>query len=328
MIDNVLICYGVCTVAEDKQTNTNEVFVYLPLLFPDADGEVKSTVETVQATTTSPTGDTHSSTGLRNNSVGCEWMNLNSNRITAPDVRSGSKVVVYKYKGTNKYLWTYAGMDATLRLETVIWAFSASPKVNEDIPFDTDHYYILMISSHQKKFQFLTGQGNGEATSYAFTLDMGEGGFSFADGEENSLTLNSMEHVWAIMNQEQSVIAMDKKNISITCDDQIFQKATESINMSAKIINLKATEALNINVGKQTNLISPKIYVEGDITHVGDNEQTGNYKQTGSTTTTGSVTADGTVTGKSGVKTGKVDVDSHDHGNVQNGNGRTAPASG
>lgn len=325
MIENVLECFGVGTVTEDKNTDTDEVLVYCPALFPDADGETSATTERVTVDSDTPTGDTRSSTGLRSNSIPCVWLPFNTNRVTAPDVRVGSKVVVYKFKGTSTYRWMYFGMDGTLRLETIIWAISASPKVDADIPFDTDHYYMFLISSHTKKMQILTGQGNGEATSYAVTLDMGEGGFSFVDGEKNALVLNSMEHVWSMVNQEESLIAMDKKVITISCEDKMYLKGKESINMLAKEINIEAEESLNIDVGEQTNLISPKIYVKGDITHDGNNTQTGDFEQTGNTKTSGDVTAGGTVTGKSGVKSGKQDLDTHKHGNGNDGKDTTGP---
>lgn len=337
MIDNVLICYGIGTVTVDKQTDSDEVQVYVPSLFPDADGALETTVENVEVTSASPTGDTHSSTALRTNSVPCKWLSFNSNRVTAPDVRVGSKVVVYKFKGTSTYRWMYFGMDNTLRLETIIWALSATPKVNEDIPLDVDHYYIFLISSHLGKIQLLTGQGNGEATSYAVTLDMKEGGFSFVDGEMNQFVLNSMEHIWSMRNQEESMIAMDKENITLSCEDQMYLKGAESVNMLAKVINIEAEESLNIEVGNQTNLISPNIYIKGNIVHegntrqTGDYDQNGNYNHTGSTTQkgntaiTGNLSTTGTVKGSSGVSSGKFDMDQHKHGNGNDGNPTTSP---
>lgn len=337
MIDNVLICFGVGTVMEDKNTDTDEVLVYVPSLFPDADGETSAVVEDASVNSNSPTGDTHSSTGLRSNGVPCKWLPFNTNRVTSPDVRKGSKVVVYKFKGTSTYRWMYFGMDGTLRLETIIMAISASPKVDEDIPFDTDHYYMILMSSHTGKMQILTGQGNGEATSYAITLDMMQGGFSFVDGEQNGLVLNSMERVWSMYNQDLSNIAMDKKIISLSCEDKMYLKGKESINMLARVINIEAEEELNIDVGMQTNLISPNIYVKGNVVHEGNTRQTGDYdqkgnynhtgntNQTGNTAITGNLSTTGTVKGSSGVSSGKFDMDQHKHGNGNDGNPTTSP---
>ncbi|QDJ97280.1 hypothetical protein D6_0120 [Aeromonas phage D6] len=323
MIDNVLECFGVGEVLEDKQTNTDEVLVYIPSLFPEADGGLQASVEDVEVTTQSPTGDTHSSKALRSNGTPCIWLPFNTNRITSPDVRKGSKVVVYKFKGTNTYRWMYFGMDGTLRLETIIWAISASPKVNEDSPFNTDNYYIFLISTHTKKFQLLTGQGNGEPTSYAITLDTGNGGFSLVDGEENAFVLNSMEHMWAFQNQEKSIVAIEKKNITATCEDTMLLRAKEKIAVKTKVLDIRCEESMNLDIGEQTNLLSPNIFVRGNVTHEGDTEQTGNYNQTGDFANTGNVTSGGTVTGQSGVKSGSNDLDSHKHGKVQNGNGVT-----
>ncbi len=71
---NVLECYGVATVAEDKATDTDEVLVYLPSLYPEADGEVVATAEKKDVTIQSPTGDTTSSSGLSSNAVMMKWL--------------------------------------------------------------------------------------------------------------------------------------------------------------------------------------------------------------------------------------------------------------
>lgn len=64
-------------------------------------------------------------------------------------------------------------------------------------------------------------------------------------------------------------------------------------------------------------LTNGKIYIKGDIEHVGNTKQTGNLDQTGNTTSSGTVTGqtDVIAAGKSGK--------GHTHGNVQPGSGNT-----
>lgn len=281
MFESVITCYGVGYVTEDKQTDTDEIMVYVPALYPEADGGLEATTEKKSVTSQSPTGDAHSSTGLSSNSIPAKWLPFNTNRITAPDVRKGSKVVIYKFKGSNEYRWMYFGMDGTLRLETVIYAWSASPKVSEDVPFDTDHYYIFLVSSHAGKFQLLTGQGNGEPAGFAITLDTKNGGYSMRDTEENVFSLDSMAHIWSFMNQEQSLIAMDKKTIVMSCEDTMLLKGKEHIGIQTKVLEIRADESITMDVGQQTNLLSPNILIRGKITHEGDTDQTGSTHSTG-----------------------------------------------
>ncbi|QBZ70666.1 putative virion structural protein [Edwardsiella phage pEt-SU] len=321
---NVLECYGVGVVAMDKDTDTDEIQVYLPLHFPEADGEVTTTAETKKVDTESPAGDASSSTTLQSNSVPCKWMALNTNRVTSPDVRKGSKVVVYKFQGTNKYLWTYFGMDGTLRLETVIYAFSASPKVNENTPVTPENYYIFMISSHKKMIQLVTGQGNGEPTSYVISLDTGNAQFGIVDGENNILSINSMEHAFSFINDEKSFINIEKKDITLSCERNMLLKGKEKIDMQCTDLTIKADNSIKINTKKST-WVSPEILIQGNITHEG------NYNQKGSYSVEGPVAVQGSFSqmGGAGSVEGGWTIDNirylgHRHGNVQSGGSKTS----
>ena len=289
---NVLECYGVAVVAEDKATDTDEVLVYLPSLYPEADGEVVATAEKKDVTIKSPTGDTHSSSALSSNAVMMKWLPFNTNRVTAPDVRKGSKVVVYKFKGQSIFRWMYFGMDGTLRLETVIYAFSATPNVKEDAPLTPDNYYIFLISSHTKKIQLLTGMGNGEPTNYAITLDTGQGGFSLVDGEQNMFILNSMKHFWSFSTQEKSVLSIDRKNIIANCEGEFLLRAKDHVGIKTKTLDIDC-ESLNINASSSTTLVSPTINIKGNISHTGNTTQTGSLSSTGGISSDGDVTASG-----------------------------------
>ena len=292
---NVLECYGVAAVAEDKATDTDEVLVYLPSLYPEADGEVVATAEKKDVTIKSPTGDTHSSSALSSNAVMMKWLPFNTNRVTAPDVRKGSKVVVYKFKGQSTYRWMYFGMDGTLRLETVIYAFSATPHVKEDAPLTPDNYYIFLISSHTKKIQLLTGMGNGEATNYAITLDTGQGGFSLVDGEQNMFILNSLKHFWSFSNQEKSNFAIDKKKIIASCEDEMLLRGKEHIGLQAKRIDV-ACETFDMSATSTATVTSPNIILNGNIQHTGDMTQTGTLSNTGGISSAGDMSSEGDVT--------------------------------
>lgn len=282
----LLECYGVGIVAQNKDPNSDEVMVYLPSLFPESDGEVVASVETQQTKTTSPTGDTSSSTTLQSNAVPCKWMELNSHRLTAPDVREGSKVVVYKFKGQNTFRWTYFGMDGTLRLETVVWAFSSSPNINENTPVTPDNYYILLLSTHNKTVQFLTGQGNGEPTSYSITLDTGNGQLGIVDGENNIISLNSMAHSFSVSNAEKSFINIQKTDIVISCENVLTLKGTNSLCIQCNGISMNSGASLSFDCenmtmkGKEIN-IKGDAYIEGNVKHVGNYLLQGDFAVSG-----------------------------------------------
>lgn len=277
---NVLECYGVGTVTMNKETNTDEIQVFVKGLFPEGDGEAATTTEKVTTTSQTPTGDTKSSTTLQSNTIAAKWMALNTNRVTAPDVRIGSKVVIYKFQGQDTYRWTYFGMDGTLRLETVVYAFSASPNVDENTPVTPDNYYMFMIDTRGKKIQLVTGQGNGEKTSYVFELNTGEGQFSLVDGENNILSLNSMAHAFSFINDEKSYMNIEKKNITMSCEDQMLLKATNKLSIQTKDLIMKAENSISVET-QTTTWKSPTFNLEGNVTHIGNYNQQGNYSVEG-----------------------------------------------
>lgn len=317
---NVLECYGVGTVTMDKDVDTDEIQVSVKALFPEADGETVSQMETKNVSTQTPTGDTVSSTTLQSNTISAKWLALNTNRVTAPDVRIGSKVVIYKFKGQDTYRWTYFGMDGTLRLETIVYAFSASPKVNENSPVTPENYYIFMISTHQKKIQLVTGQGNGEPTSYVIELNTGEGQFSIVDGEDNILSLNSMAHAFSFLNAENSFLNIEKKNFTLNCEDQGLIRAANNLSIQCKDLKMKADNSISVETQK-TTWISPQFILKGDVTHLGNYDQTGNYTIKGDQQVTGGFNQ----SGGSGQVSGGWTIDGvnylgHHHDGIEKGN--------
>lgn len=288
----LLECFGVGTVLENKDTGTDEVMVHCPALNAGADGEALAKVNEEKTSIKTPTGDTIASSGLSSNGIKMKWLPFNTNRVTAPDVRVGSKVVVYKFKGHSKYRWMYFGMDGTLRLETVIYAYSSSPNVTADSPLTPDNYYIFLISSHKGKISLMTGQGNGEPASFNMTLNTKEGKFNLLDSEENLFALNSMEHCWSIQNQDKSQFAIDKKKIFMTAEDEILMQAKEHLGIKTKNLDIVVGERFNLQVGNETNFKCPTINIEGHVKHRGNVAQQGDKEQKGSHKSTGQIESD------------------------------------
>lgn len=324
---HLLECFGVGTVTMDKQADTDEIQVSIKSLTPEADGLASTTAETKTVTTQSSTGDTHSSTTLQTNTVPAKWFPEGGNRVTSPDVLKGSQVVVYKFQGTNTYRWTALGQDGTRRLENIVYAFSASPNRDVNTPVTADNFYMMMINTRQKKIQLVTGQGNGEPTNYVLELDTGTGQFSIVDGESNIFSLNSMSHALSFINAEQTFFNFEKKNITLSCKNQLLLESKDKLIMQAVDIIMKASNSINTETNT-TTWVSPTFNLKGDVIHQGNYEQTGNYQVTGNVSVTGGLSQSG---GKGEVSGGwtidGVNYRGHRHTNGNDG-GDTGPVIG
>lgn len=247
---NLLECLGVCDVANNKETDTNEIFVTLPPDFPSQDGENIAGTNQVNTAHQTSSGDIKAGKVLVANTVPATWMSLNSNRVTAPDVRVGSKVALYQFKNSNKYYWTLYGLNGSMRLETVVFAVSASPNIDENTPITPDNYYIFTISSHKKKIELLTGQGNGEALGYQFTLDMENGWYGCMDSLGQIFLNNGIERSLTYINKDKTQLSINKKDFTLLNEGNTLIDTKESILMRSKNITLLAQELFKLKAGR------------------------------------------------------------------------------
>lgn len=320
---NLLDCLGVGTVANNPELNAKEIFIYLPSSNPQQDGEIIASVEEVKVETGSMTGDVQSSTILEGNALPAEWMRLNSNRITPPNVRVGTKVVVYKYKNKPKYWWTLEGYDGTMRLETIIFAISASPNINENTPITPDNYYLFLISSHQKKIELLTGMGNGEQTSYQLTLDMGNGYFGLGDSHDGLFVINAVERSFTYTNQDMSTLSVNKEDITLFCKNNILLKANQSILAQTKNMRIEC-EDFSVGASNSIDMRTQGLTLQADSlnANIKNTNWTGDIKLNGTLHSTGKIKTD------KDIEFGNTSGSSHTHSGVRGGDSNTGPVVG
>lgn len=336
---NVLNCLGVSQVMCNKETNTHVIQVNLPKDFPSQDGENTATAEESKTDFTSTSGNQKTGNVLLANTVPATWLSLNSHRVSAPDVRVGSRVVLYQFMNDNKYYWTTFGLDGTFRLETVIYAISASPNINENTPITPDNYYIFTISSHQKKIEFLSGQGNGEALGYQFTLNLQEGWFGSMDSDGNMLVVNGPERSLTYNNVDKTQLSINKKDFTLVNEGDSTIQSTENFTVKSKNITLIADEQFTLQTKTAQSTIT-----ENQTVRVGGNQTTtvngsDTHNITGDTTfNTPTLNASeaihagtnidaGVSIAAPSVKAGGAEVTGHIHGNGNKGQ-PTAPLGG
>lgn len=327
---NLINHLGVGTVASTKQTNTDEIMVYLPSMAPAADGRVVATAKEVEKKSQNAYGEETTSRVLTSNTFPAVWRSMgDSNRITPPDVREGSQVSIYQVSGQNTYYWTTFGVNAeTMRLETVVMGYSANPALNDDTPFDINNFYTLTVSTHEGFAAFRTTQSNGEKAAFEVKIDGMNGRIAIGGSGKNYLVKDDVEKSLTYVNADGTIFNVEKKKVRVYAKDSVSFSADEQFNILTKVFNLKC-KSINIEADTATVKIGKTdwtgdIKQKGDYDHTGNYTQKGNYKQTGDMDQTGNITSSGTIHADVDV-TSLCSLNMHITSGVQSGNGTSGP---
>jgi hypothetical protein len=321
---NLINHLGVGTVASTKQTNTDEIMVYLPSMAPAADGRVIATAKEVEKKSQNAYGEETTSRVLTSNTFPAVWRPMgDSNRITPPDVREGSQVSIYQVSGQNTYYWTTFGINAeTMRLETVIMGYSANPALSDDTPFDINNFYTLTVSTHEGFAAFRTTQQNKEKAAFEVKIDGMNGRIAIGGSGKNYLVKDDVQKSLTYVNADGTIFNVEKKKVRVYAKDSVTFSADEQFNILTKVFNL---ECKSINIKADTAEIKiGKTNWTGDITQKGKYDQTGNYTQKGNYDQTGNITSSGTIHADVDV-TSLCSLNMHITSGVQSGNGTSGP---
>lgn len=326
---NIMHCIGIGVVAATKDTNTDQILVYIPSLFPNADGRISANPKQVERTSVNAQGEQVKSNLLHSNVLPAYWKNMtDSNRTSSPDVREGSKVAIYQVPGQNKLYWTLDGVNVdTMRLETVFYNWSASPEVGENTPGDINNTYQMKISTRDGLMALRTSQANGEKVAFDIQINAMDGVMQFGGSEMGFIVWDELNHSFTYSNADGAIFKIDKKSMTVRMPDTLNLFIDKIINIKTETLRLQA-DLLQADV-KLTQWKGNWEHT-GNTEQVGDYEQTGNftqqgdYDQTGNTMRTGNSTSTGVVKGLTDVQTATISLNLHKHGGVQNGQGVTS----
>lgn len=199
----------------------------------DADGAAFETVVHTSATLTA------------------RWLPFSSNRKTAPDVRRGEKVAIYKFSDADKYYWSSLEYEAKLRkLETVIYAFSNTQ--DEEADAEADNTYYLEISTHTKQIRLHTSTSDGEPVGFDFVLNTKDATFQFLDTLENVFFLDSLSKRFVLKNAEECFVDLNARDLFINVPGDM------SIKVGGKF-SIVAQGGLYVQAPAGTQFVTPKL---------------------------------------------------------------------
>lgn len=219
--------YSLGIVAENKLPSSKEVEVTPIEEMPMLDGELAPVATDYNAKATDALGSSYEDTVELTTTIKAKWLPIGAaNRVSAPDVRRGEMVVIYKFGDTDKYFWTTLNEDLKLRkLETVIYAFSGT--TNEGAEINADTFYFIEISTHKKLITLHTSKDNGEPFSYDIQLDTNNGKLVITDDVGNYVLLDSSQSRIQLMNVDGSEYDMHKTNLTVNIPEKITFNAME-----------------------------------------------------------------------------------------------------
>lgn len=238
-------------VAENKELGSKVVQVLLIEALDFVDGEIKTNPVEVETQGVSATGKVYQVSVTTDNTVSATWLPLgDGNRASAPDVRRGEKLTIWRVGETDKYYWTCNGDDARLRkLETVIYTFSDTQDEAKDGD-DPRYAYYFEVSTHKGLITLHTCRENGEPFEYTIQLNTKEGVFVISDDIGNYVQLDSSERNIRFENTDGSWFELDKKNINFNAVMDFIGKVGG--NMSVKVgsdISLEAGGNVGFKAG-------------------------------------------------------------------------------
>jgi hypothetical protein len=233
-------CVALGVAAENKALKSNMLQVSPIEKLSFTDGEITPKVDTVEYNGQDSAGNQVSGNAFVGGTINATWL-PDSNRRTPPDIRRSMRISLWQFAGNDKWYWRDMGLDSDqLRLETVVWVFSADP--GAPIADDLNNCYFLEISAHNKTVTFSTSMANGEFCTYDTQYDLANGKIVTQDNLGNSTLFDSKNTNLRMVNANGTFIELNKQDINA--------KAPMNINAEAgRDVNIKAGNNLNVKAG-------------------------------------------------------------------------------
>lgn len=246
-----LTFYSLGIVAVNKQMSRDTIEVLPIEHFPYHDGEITDTWEEYEGKGKDYNGKEWNHKVDTTTTVLAKWLPLSiSNRITAPDVRRGEHVLLFRFGDVDEFYWTTLFIDKKLRrLETVTYSFSNNREENKEDDYDST--YSIEVSTHKKYIHVHTAKNDGEPYAYDIQLNTKDGCLTITDDLDppNKIVMNSKENQLYFQNNDESYIDINKKKIKIRAKDKV-EIETEHFEVNAsKDVKIK-TESYKLDSSK------------------------------------------------------------------------------
>jgi hypothetical protein len=247
-MNSKLHLFSLGIIAENKELDSKIVKVTPIELIPLSDGEVKENETVLESKGLNSEGVEYTVQVKVDITVDAEWLSLETNRRTAPDVRRGEQVLIFRYGDTDKFYWTSMGRDDHLRrLETIIYTWSDESNPDKDIDITDQNHWFLEISTHKKTATFKTCKNDGEAFEYTIQVNAKESKVVVTDDNMNYCVLDSANTKIHFHNADGTDFALDKKDITGYAPNDMKLKIDNNVD-------IKVGNDFTMDVGNNTSV--------------------------------------------------------------------------
>lgn len=207
--------YSFGIAAENKPLTTKTLLVIPIEVLPAMEGELGEESEELKHKGVNSFDEPYEVTVKTRNAIPCKWLQWGSNRDTAPDVRRGERILIFRVGDSDEeFYWVSMGLDDYLRrLETVRYLFNADPDGLSDSEPSPENSYCLEYSTHEKKITLTTTKLNGEPFAYTVQLNTGEGYFTVTDDAKTFIEMDSAEQRITLHNTTGTFLECNKEDI-------------------------------------------------------------------------------------------------------------------
>lgn len=232
---------------------TYNIEVTLDEIFPFVDGQVTDNTQSYRAKGTGATGRAYDVDIDTTVTVKAEWLPFGSgNRKTAPDVQIGEQVLVWRKADLDEgYYWQpWGGNEENLRrLETVIYAWSASPNGGNAGGFDPENSYWFEVSTHRGVVTFGTSKANGEPFAWNFQIDAKTGIANLLNDIGDRITIDATQALFEVENSEGTLVQGKGSDATVKAGGSVTLDAPESVVTGNLTVNGNVTIAKNLKAG-------------------------------------------------------------------------------
>jgi len=256
--------YSLGIVTENKPEGTDYILVTpIEKISIQEPGYINETQRTYKSTLKDIDGKENNQEIKATNKIRAKWIPFgHSNRLTAPDVRAGETVILFKFGDVDEYYWTTIFREPSLRrLENVVYGFSNIKGGTE--AFDKNTSYWFQVDTIHKKVHLHTADNDGEYTAFDIFINTKKGIMIVTDNLGEIIEINA-----------------ENNKINIT--------TAKEVNITAPTINLNG----NVNISGHLNVDNgSSLYGHNTIPNIGGNTNIdGNLTVNGNTSLLGSNT--------------------------------------